>query len=130
MKKRDDRRQGTAAVEFALLLPVMALMIMLLVEGANAMHTYSALVEASREGARHVLMQGDEADVEALVDALVTEINAEDLSTNVVKDPVANTITVEVSYDYRPFGSENGATLLGGEDESFQIVAQTTMPMP
>ncbi|WP_316897741.1 TadE/TadG family type IV pilus assembly protein [Pseudodesulfovibrio indicus] len=130
MRKR-ERRQGLAAIEFALLLPVVAFLGLLLVEGGSAMHTYSSLVEASREGARHVLMEGETADVEALVAALVVDLDPEALSTNVTTDPVAKTVTVEVSYVYQMFGSQNGQRLFGDEeDEPLRFVAQTTMPLP
>ncbi|AMK12715.1 MAG: TadE/TadG family type IV pilus assembly protein [Pseudodesulfovibrio sp.] len=130
MRKR-DRRQGLAAIEFALLLPVVAFLGLLLVEGGSAMHTYSSLVEASREGARHVLMEGETADVEGLVAALVVDLDPEALSTNVTTDPVAKTVTVEVSYVYQMFGSQNGQRLFGDEeDEPLRFVAQTTMPLP
>lgn len=130
MKTRDNSRRGLAAVEFALMLPVLALMLLLLVEGANAMHTYSALVEASREGARHVLMEGDDANVAALVSALIADLDANDLATNVVTDPVANTVTVQVSYNYQPFGSSGDEGMLGDNNDAIQFVAQTTMPLP
>lgn len=130
MRKNTTKRQGIAAIEFALVLPVIALLLMLLVEGANAMHTYSSLVEASREGARHVLLEGDEANVEALVNALVADLNETDLSTNVVMDPVAKTVTVEVSYDYQMFSTNPGASAPEEDANTFQFVAQTTMPMP
>lgn len=129
MRKR-ERRQGLAAVEFALLVPVVAFLGLLLLEGGNAMHTYSSLVEASREGARHVLMEGETSDVAALVEALVTDLDPEALSTNVTTDPVANTVTVEVSYAYQIFGSQNGQRLFGEEDDPLRFVAQTTMPLP
>jgi len=128
MREKDERRQGLAAVEFALLLPVMLFLLLLVVEGAAAMHTYSSLVEASREGARYVLMEGESADVEALVAALVADLDTENLTTNVVTDSNANTVTVEVSYDYELFGSENGSGLFGN-DEPLKFVAQTTMPL-
>ena len=130
MKKRDNGRKGLAAVEFALMLPVMALLLLLLVEGANAMHTYSALVEASREGARHVLMTGEDADVSTLVAALVADLNQQELTTAVVTDPVANTVTVKVAYNYKPFGSSSGEGMLGDDNDEIQFVAQTTMPLP
>jgi len=129
MNRWEQSRQGLAAVEFALMLPAMALLLLLLVEGANAMHTYSSLVEASREGARHVLMEGDSASVDALVAALVAELDTEDLVTNVATDPVAKTVTVEVSYDYQPFGSESTGGIFN-DGNPFQLVAQTTMPLP
>jgi len=130
MRKRDNSRKGLAAVELALMLPVLALLILLLVEGAHAMHTYSALVEASREGARHVLMTGDDADVNALVSALVADLDQQELSTDVVTDPVANTVTVKVAYNYKPFGSTGEEGMFGDDNEEIQFVAQTTMPLP
>ncbi|WP_272701619.1 TadE/TadG family type IV pilus assembly protein [Desulfovibrio sp. Fe33] len=129
MRKRDERRRGMAAVEFALLLPVVLLLILLLIEGGNAMHTYSSLVEASREGARHVLMEGETADVQSLVNAVLADFDPDDLSTNVTTDPVDNTVTVEVSYVYKMFGSQSGEGMFGN-DEPFTLVAQTTMPLP
>ena len=130
MKKRDNGRKGLAAVEFALMLPVIALLLLLLVEGATAMHTYSALVEASREGARHVLMTGDDADVNTLIAALVTDLDQQELSTDVVTDPVAKTVTVKVAYNYKPFGSSSEEGMLGDDNDEIQFVAQTTMPLP
>ena len=126
MRKRDTTRQGLAAVEFALMLPVMALLLFMLVEGASAMHAYSNLVEASREGARLALLDGTTSDIEALVEAVTTELDSNDLTTSVITG--ANMITVEVTYDYQPFG-ENAFEMLTG-DQSLQLVAQTTMPLP
>lgn len=130
MRKRTNERQGMVAVEFALMLPVLALVIMLLVEGSNAMHTYSTLMEASREGARYVLMEGETANVEALIEAIVADLDVDELSTHVVTDPVANTVTVQVAYDYKFFGDSDGQSMIGDENDSFQLVAQTTMPLP
>ena len=128
MRKRDTTRQGLAAVEFALMLPVMALLLILLVEGASAMHAYSNLVEASREGARMALLDGAPSDIEALVQAITTELDINALTTSVITDAGTNTVTVEVSYAYQPFG-ENAFQMLTG-DQSLQLVAQTTMPLP
>jgi Flp pilus assembly protein TadG len=128
MRKRDESRRGLAAVEFALMLPVMALLLFMLVEGAGAMHAYSNVVEASREGARMALMDGSAADIEALVEAVTRELNSQDLTTAVTTDSAANTVTVEVSYAYQPFG-ENAIKMLTGET-SLVLVAQTTMPLP
>lgn len=129
MRKWDSSRQGLAAIEFALMLPIMALLLLMLVEGANAMHTYSSLIEASREGARHVIMDGNAASVEALIKVLVADLDTEEVTTNVITNPAANTVTVEVSYDYQPFGNNNAADMFN-DGEPFQLVAQTTMPIP
>lgn len=130
MRNRENGRKGMAATEFALLLPVLGLLVLLMVEGSNAMHTYSALVEASREGARHVLMQGDEADVDALVNALVADLDRNALTTDVVTDANAKTVTVKVAYNYKPFGSSGEEGIFGDDNDHIQFVAQTTMPLP
>jgi len=128
MRKWENSKKGLAAVEMALALPILALLFLVMAEGANAMRTYSALLDASREGARHVLMRGDSADVASLVAALVADIDADELTTSVVTDPVANTVTVEIAYDYAIFGNRNTENALA--DQPIKFVAQTTMPLP
>ncbi|MEF2231460.1 MAG: TadE/TadG family type IV pilus assembly protein [Pseudodesulfovibrio sp.] len=126
MRKWDKSRQGIAAVEFGLLLPIMVLLLFFLIEGANAMHAYSSLVEASREGARMVLIEGDTANVAAMVEALTTDLDSENLTTAV--NAGTDSVTVEVCYDYHPF-SENIFEMLVGS-ETIQLAASTTMPLP
>jgi len=128
MRNRDNSRRGLAAVEFGLFLPVVALLFFLLVEGANAMHTYSNLVEASREGARLALMDATSSDIEDLVRSVTEELGEEFLTTSVTTNAGSNTVTVEVSYDYQPFG-EDALEFLSGQD-SLVLVAKTTMPLP
>ena len=53
--RRTDRgrsERGTATVEFALLLPVMAVLALIVSEGAAAIRTHQVLNNAAREGAR------------------------------------------------------------------------------
>lgn len=127
MKTRDmSSRRGLAAVELGLMLPVMALLLFLLVEGASAMHAYSDIVEASREGARMALMDGAPPDIEALVTSVTNTLDPAFLTTSVITG--TDTVTVEVSYAYQPFGEEALKMLTG--DDSLTLVAQTTMPLP
>ncbi|QJB55230.1 TadE/TadG family type IV pilus assembly protein [Pseudodesulfovibrio sp. zrk46] len=128
MRKRETSRRGIAAVEFAIMLPAMVMILLLLVEGGNAMHAYSSLTEASREGARLALMDGGSSDIQALVESVVSELDTNFLTTSVTTDAGTNTVTVEVSYAYVPFG-EDAFELLTG-DKSFPMVAQTVMPLP
>lgn len=128
MRKRSESRKGLAAVEFAMMLPLMAMLLFTLVEGSNAMHAYSSLVEASREGARMALTDGGLAEVQAMVRAVTNELDPEHLSTSVTTDAGSNTVTVEVSYGYQPFNT-NALEMLMGQ-EHLTLVAQTTMPLP
>ena len=126
MRKWDKSRQGIAAVEFGLLFPLMVLLLFFLIEGASAIHAYSTLVEASREGARMVLIEGETTNVAAMVQALTTELDGDSLTTAV--NAGTDTVTVEVYYDYHPF-SKNIFELLVGS-ETIQLAASTTMPLP
>ncbi len=128
MNTTDSKHSGMAAAELALMLPFLFLLLFLLVEGANAMHMYSSLQEASREGARLVLLEGESADVSSLVQALVTEIPPENLTTTVSTE--ADTVTVMVSCQYTPFnGGDDGYEFLTGDKTPFVLKAQTTMPL-
>lgn len=128
MRKNKQSRKGIAAVELAVMLPVMVMLLFLLIEGANAMHAYSNLVEASREGARLALMEATPTEIENLVQGVIAELDIQALTTSVITDAGANTVTVEVAYDYQPFGKDAFEMLSG--DNSLQLVAQTTMPLP
>lgn len=129
MREKSQAKRGLAAMEFALLLPVVALLLFFLTEGANAMHAYHALVEASREGARLVLMEGEEANVDVLVKSLADELTPEHLTATVTKDAAANTVTVEVSYAYQALWSQDVLEMLSGSP-TLRLVADTTMPLP
>jgi Flp pilus assembly protein TadG len=127
MNTNDSKRSGMAATELALMLPFIFLLLFMLVEGANAMHMYSSLQEASREGARLVLMEGESADVTSLVRALVSDVPPESLTTTV--NTVESEVTVIVSCQYTPFnGGEDGYEFLTGSNDPFVLKAQTTMP--
>lgn len=126
---RGKSRKGMAAVELALMLPVVAILLLTMLEGANAMRAYSTLVEASREGARLVLMEGNGHNVEPLVAALTDSLHGNSAVAIVTTDQTGKTVTVEVSYDYQPFGSSESLDALMG-DQGFQLHARTTMPLP
>lgn len=127
--RNTKKQQGLAAVELALFLPVMSLLLLLLVEGANAYHVYSGLSEASREGARLVLRDGDSAGVPQLVQTLTEGLPGSAPQASVVMDGGGGAVTVEVAYAYQSFyGSNPALEMLGGE--SFVFRASTTMPLP
>lgn len=120
--------RGVAALEAALIIPILAGLLYLLVEGAQMLTTYSTLSNASSVAARQVLMTGESSQIPDLVNSLLSEINASDLSTTVTFEDSGSTVTVEVTYDYQ--------TLLGGNPldssaaSSFELVASTSMPVP
>ncbi len=128
--RESDKQRGLAAVELALLLPVLSLILFLLVEGSQAIRTYSQLLEASREGARLVLRAGDTSQVAGLVDSLLGDSTEGDVTTTVSTDPVNHTVTVAVNLT--PTASAGQSIILQAfnREESYVMQACTTMPLP
>ena len=52
-----NRRRGQALVEFALVLPLLLLLLVGLVEFGRAWNLHQVVTDASREGARHAVLQ-------------------------------------------------------------------------
>jgi Flp pilus assembly protein TadG len=56
-------KKGAAAVEFALILPILLLLVMGILEFGRVLHTYLVVVNAAREGARYAAVGTSKADV-------------------------------------------------------------------
>ncbi len=67
--------RGAAAVEFALVLPILLVLALGIVEFGRAFQVQATLAAAAREGARVLALQGDEAAVEAAVQSVSTSLN-------------------------------------------------------
>ncbi|MES9994865.1 TadE/TadG family type IV pilus assembly protein [Desulfovibrio aminophilus] len=134
MRKRHARRRGQrgmAAVEFALILPVLAALFFLILEGANAIRTYSIISEASREAARLVLREGSTTNVEFLVQSLTAaQLPAANLNTNVTVNSEQKTVTVEVDYDYQSMLGSQAMVETFNSGQPYVLLARTTMPLP
>jgi Flp pilus assembly protein TadG len=120
-----------AAVEFALILPVLAALFFLILEGANAIRTYSIISEASREAARLVLREGSTTNVEFLVQSLTAaQLPAANLNTNVTVNSEQKTVTVEVDYDYQSMLGSQSMVETFNSGQPYVLLARTTMPLP
>src|SRR5205823_8402190 len=65
-----DREEGAVAVEFAIVLPLLALMLFGIIEFGSLFWRYEVLVNAAREGGRTAAVRGDNASVrQAVTDA-------------------------------------------------------------
>jgi Flp pilus assembly protein TadG len=131
-RKRSDR--GTAAVEFALIVPVLLLIVFGIIDFGRAMNAQISLTGAAREGVRLAALGYDAAQVQARVTAAAPSLSG--VTATVVEScppgagPAADA-QVDVSYQFRfitPIGAI--ASFIGGSSLGAPIVltAQGVMP--
>ena len=105
------RRRGAMAIETALLLPLLVLLIFGMIEFGLLLYNRQVLTNASREGARAGIVQDTprvpDSEIINVVDQycadrLVTFGSANTPSTNITRegDDFGDDLTVSVSYDY------------------------------
>ncbi len=122
-------QRGLAALEAALILPVLAMVLVLLIEAGMALMTYSSLAEASRTVARMVVQDGDPEAAAGLAPSLLPSLDQESLATEVTMDSDNHTVTVEVRYEYPSmFAALSG--IGAPESETFSLAATASMPLP
>ena len=84
------------------MLPLLMLLLLGIMEFGIVIFTYDTIANAARDGARYGIIHPD--DVEGIKDAALYHTTAVDLDrdndVDVFFDPDANTIQVEVTYDY------------------------------
>jgi Flp pilus assembly protein TadG len=96
--------RGAAAVEFALVLPILVLILFGVIEFGGVYNAQLMVTGAAREGAREMAVGGDPADAEAAAVAAVVVAGADALDVTVSPATCAagSDVTVTVVYD-RPF---------------------------
>jgi Flp pilus assembly protein TadG len=98
-RARDEK--GQAVVEFALVLPILAALVIAIVEFGIAFNHYQTLTAAVGTGARTGAVTHDSGTVEAVVDSAAGGLDVSKLKVNVKSDWVSgHTVTVTASYPY------------------------------
>jgi Flp pilus assembly protein TadG len=131
-RKRSDR--GTAAVEFALMVPVLLLIVFGIIDFGRALNAQISLTGAAREGVRLAALGDSNAVIEARVAAAAPSLSG--VTTTVVASCPAGAgpaedAQVDVSYRFQfitPIGAI--ASFIGGASLGAPIVltAQGVMP--
>lgn len=83
IKQMIKNSRGQALVEFALVLPVLLLLIVGSMEFGLIIHKYMVVAEAAREGARSAAVGGSNATVTSVVTAAASQIPADQLIISV-----------------------------------------------
>lgn len=95
--------RGNAIIEFAVVLPILLLVLFGITEFGRALMTANVLAAAAREGVRVAAVGGDSTAVKARVNAVLTAANVTPSTTNgiVITGPDASkAITVTVASDF------------------------------
>lgn len=137
MKTVKDNQSGAAAIEFALVLPVLVLILFGIIEFSIMLYDKAMITNASREGARAGIVYAypdrvSETEIIAVVnqycqDHLISFDEASTVSTNVTPGTGAgDPLTVNVTYEYGFLVLPNFMTGLTGP---INLSAETVMRM-
>jgi Flp pilus assembly protein TadG len=96
---RRGSESGQDAVEFALIISILVLILMAIFDLGRATYYISALHNAAREGARYAsVFPDDVVGIEAVVDTMAVAMPPDEVMVSVLY-PDAETVTVHVEYD-------------------------------
>jgi Flp pilus assembly protein TadG len=133
---RRQAQQGAAAVEFALILPILLLVFFGMVELSLALYDKAILTNASREGARAGIVLSSPKMTDAQIRAVVLNYTNGSLIslgtttaptvTVVQSNPASfpNALRVTVSYTYKGLGV---GTMLGALGSPIVLTSSTSM---
>ena len=101
MLRRSRRSEGQALVEFALLIPLLVIIILGIIEFGRIWMTMNVLASAAREGARIAAVTSpDVAQVQAAVDDVLTAADITGATITTVGPTADNKVTVTVQITY------------------------------
>lgn len=103
MRRRGRAERGAAAVEFAILLPVLLLILFGIVEYGSIFNAQLSLQHAAREGVREMVVHGDQDAAEQAAVAAAVGLDPDAMDVIVTPEtPCTGTepVTVEVRYQH------------------------------
>jgi Flp pilus assembly protein TadG len=135
MKLRTD--DGAAMIEFALVLPILLLLVFGIIEFGFALYNKEVITNASREGARYGIIIGDPRPTTTQIQNVVTTYlskmplvgwNASKATVGVTgaQGASGSDLTVTVNYQYSFLVLQN---LIPGFNKSITLNAQTLMKL-
>lgn len=106
MSGRTGNSRGQAVIEFALVLPLILIILLGITEFGRAFWTLNVISQAAREGARLGAVGGSQAEVEARVMEVLTAASVTPASGGIVFTPPNPadpdpTVTVDVSSNFQ-----------------------------
>jgi Flp pilus assembly protein TadG len=123
--KNNKKRRGAAAVEFAVVAPVLIMLVFGMIEFGRAIMVQQVIVNASREGARTAVIEGASlADVNGAITAQLDAATIADrtiafrVNGSTVSDPTVgsagDSVSVDISVNYADITWLPSPSYLGG----------------
>ena len=132
-RRRPRRNSGQALVEFAVVVPILILLILGLVDFARAWNTYQVITDAAREGARTAVIDNPtvtEADVLVTMSSAMARagLNTTDATITITgfRSGRGNPTTVQIDYEYE-LGWVGLLLALASGDEFLTLSTQFVM---
>lgn len=98
---------GQSLVEFALVTPILILMVLAMVDFARAWNSYQVITDAAREGARQAVIDNPTTTEQDVVDIIEAALNRasldlarSDIQITGFGGPRGDPTTVRIEYDY------------------------------
>jgi Flp pilus assembly protein TadG len=103
--KRLKNQKGQSLVEFAILLPILLLLLMGILEFGIMLNSYLTVNNSAREGARLGIVAGSNLEISELITNISPTLDTDNLIVNITPSEgnrkSGGTLTVEVLYDYQ-----------------------------
>jgi len=139
MRRKNRNQRGTAAIEFALILPILVLLVLGIIEFSVALYDKAVITNASREGARAGILFRDPPMADGEIAYVVTTYcqnrmitfgSPADVATTVFREGMASgdDLTVQVKYQYQFLAIPRFVASLGGNVQ-LELNARTIMRM-
>lgn len=97
-------QNGQALVEFAVILPILILLVMGIVQFGLLINSYLTLENAAREGARAGILGSSDTEIQQVITATSPNLNNKNLTINITPSESARisggTLTVKLTYNY------------------------------
>ena len=97
--------KGQSLIEFAIILPLLLLILMGILEFGIMLNSYLSINNSAREGARLGIVNGSNLEIEQLITNISPNLNTENLTVNITpldaNRKSGDTLSVEVIYNYQ-----------------------------
>lgn len=124
IRKQANREKGQSLVEFALLLPILVVIVFGIIEFGQLWMTVNILTGAAREGARVAAVTAPDAgQVRNAVQSVLNGANINKASISISGPDAANQVTVTVRIKY----TVTAANVVPGLNGTFQLTRSSTM---